>query len=82
MVKVKFFARLREQLQCSELEVELAESTSIAQLKHKLVDGNPNWQQALASGDLLCALNQTLCSSDTVLSDNDEVAFFPPVTGG
>ena len=37
---------------------------------------------ALEDGKLLAAVNQTLVSFDHSLTDGDEVAFFPPVTGG
>lgn len=40
------------------------------------------WALALEDGKLLAAVNQTLVSFDHSLTDGDEVAFFPPVTGG
>ena len=40
------------------------------------------WALALEDGKLLAAVNQTLVSFDHPLTDGDEVAFFPPVTGG
>ena len=41
------------------------------------------WAQELAeSRPIRAAVNQDMASSDTPLSDGDEVAFFPPVTGG
>ena len=41
----------------------------------------PQWREAL-SANVLCACNQTLCDGTMVVSEQDEVAFFPPVTGG
>ncbi|KPW39523.1 hypothetical protein ALO51_04766, partial [Pseudomonas amygdali] len=38
--------------------------------------------QVLAEQNLMCARNQELCKPTEPLSDGDEVAFFPPVTGG
>ena len=40
------------------------------------------WDLALEKGKLLVAINQTISSLDSAVSDGDEVAFFPPVTGG
>ena len=38
--------------------------------------------QVLAEPNLMCARNEELCKLDEALADGDEVAFFPPVTGG
>ena len=38
--------------------------------------------QVLAGLNLMCASNEELCKPDEPLADGDEVAFFPPVTGG
>jgi molybdopterin synthase sulfur carrier subunit len=40
------------------------------------------WALALEEGKLLAAVNQTLVSFEHPVVDGDEVAFFPPVTGG
>jgi molybdopterin synthase sulfur carrier subunit len=40
------------------------------------------WRQVLGENNLMCALNQELCHPDRVIEDFDEIAFFPPVTGG
>ncbi|WP_242600842.1 MoaD/ThiS family protein, partial [Erwinia billingiae] len=40
------------------------------------------WSLALESGKVLSAVNQTLVSPQHALKAGDEVAFFPPVTGG
>ncbi|MCF9378680.1 MoaD/ThiS family protein, partial [Klebsiella pneumoniae] len=40
------------------------------------------WDMALEPGKLLAAVNQSIVPFDTELQDGDEVAFFPPVTGG
>ena len=53
-------------------------------LKRQVLEQVLSWQfrQALDDGKLLAAVNQTLVSFDHPLTDGDEVAFFPPVTGG
>ena len=47
-----------------------------------LVEQNPHWQAWLEERDVLCALNKTMSSSDELVKAGDELAFFPPVTGG
>lgn len=82
MIKVLFFASLREQLGCDALEAEAAEVASIAELRSKLAEKDSTWQAALASEQLQVALNQQLSTMYAGIKDGDEVAFFPPVTGG
>lgn len=83
MIRVLFFARLREQLDVSEVEI-LPEDAgdTVAALKHKLASRGDQWAAALAVDNLLCAVNQQQARSDTPIKAGDEVAFFPPVTGG
>ncbi|TMO72628.1 molybdopterin synthase sulfur carrier subunit [Pseudoalteromonas sp. S3785] len=81
-VKVLFFGQLKERLKCDKLTVEIAHPLSIKAFKHMLVEQNPLWQAWLEERDVLCALNQTMSSSDELVKAGDELAFFPPVTGG
>lgn len=80
-MKVKFFASIREAIQREELALNIDTSVSINELKQQLIDANPSWSEAL-SGNVLCARNLELCDGNTPVGDQDEVAFFPPVTGG
>ena len=82
MIKVLFFASLREQLQRDGLEIEAVGLTSVTQLRSKLAEQGATWQSALSNEQLQVALNQKLSTMDAAIQDGDEVAFFPPVTGG
>ncbi|MEM7018514.1 MAG: MoaD/ThiS family protein [Pseudomonadota bacterium] len=75
-IAVKFFARLREELGKSEASVESSEPLTIQQIWAETTEG------AELAENILCALNMEYVSSDTLAKDGDEVAFFPPVTGG
>lgn len=81
MIKVLFFAQVRELVGCDSIELEPCYS-DVEQLRAFLAGKGDRWELALESGKLLAAVNQTLVSFDTPLADGDEVAFFPPVTGG
>ncbi|UTW02440.1 MoaD/ThiS family protein [Amphritea atlantica] len=81
MVNVLFFASLREALGVGQVSYQLDCSVSAAGLVEQLQAQGVEWQKAL-SGQLLCSVNQDIVPLDTVISDGDEVAFFPPVTGG
>lgn len=75
-ITVLFFASLREELGQSRLELPITQATSAADI----------WQQATQQSDMpsniRIAHNQEYCSADTMINVGDEVAFFPPVTGG
>lgn len=80
-VHVKFFARLREELGVSTLDVPVADAPDIDALISWLGTAHPEWQPAL-QGRLMTAVNQTMTQTNQRLQPGDEVALFPPVTGG
>ncbi|MBT1445158.1 molybdopterin synthase sulfur carrier subunit [Shewanella sp. JM162201] len=83
MINVLFFAQVRELLGESSLSIEAGSNTATADaLRQTLAARSDKWGKVLASDKLLVAVNQTLCHWDTEINDGDEVAFFPPVTGG
>ncbi|QOV70219.1 molybdopterin synthase sulfur carrier subunit [Citrobacter sp. BDA59-3] len=81
MINVLFFAQVRELIGCDRLTLDEM-FPSVEALRQHLAARNDRWALALEEGKLLAAVNQTLVSFDTPLTDGDEVAFFPPVTGG
>lgn len=84
MIKVLFFARLREQLNTEMLEFEASpELPDIAAILKLLEQRGAEWAEVLGDDQMvLMALNQEVADADTRVKDGDEVAFFPPVTGG
>lgn len=84
MIDILYFASLRENLGQSREQLPLSSAVNdVAQLKTLLAQRDENWQQVFASDlPLMCAVNQNMANDQTRVSDGDEVAFFPPVTGG
>lgn len=82
MITVLFFAQLREALGCEQLELEAGNVFTVAQLQSQLQARGENWQKALGDERVLVAVNQSMAKPDTPVGDGDEVALFPPVTGG
>jgi len=76
-IKVLFFASLKEQLGKAEAQLELSSSQTVATLWETLSAG----KEALPK-QILFAVNHQYVHADYQLNDGDEVAFFPPVTGG
>lgn len=83
-VKVLYFAALREQLGVASEEIELpGDSSTVGALQERLAARGELWRNAFVAGKRFrCAVNQDMASSSTSVRAGDEVAFFPPVTGG
>jgi molybdopterin synthase sulfur carrier subunit len=83
-LKLLYFARLREALGVPQEDVALPpEVADVAALMRWLASRGGAWQEEFAGcRPLRAAINQTLVANDQLLQDGDEVAFFPPVTGG
>ncbi len=83
-MKLLYFARLRESLGTSAEEVVLPGSvTDIRSLMDWLSARGGQWQQEFSGNrPLRAAINQALANESATVQNEDEVAFFPPVTGG
>ena len=83
-VKVLFFAALREQLGTSAEEIELpAGVVTVGGLRAHLLQRGGAWRTTLAESRLIrTAVNQDMVGQTASVKGGDEVAFFPPVTGG
>ncbi len=74
-VHIKCFAGLREQLGIDSLEIEHHREMMVSDLWRAVTDQPP-------PANLLCARNHEYVGFDQPVKDGDEIAFFPPVTGG
>lgn len=83
-VKVLYFAWLRERVGHGEEDLELPETvTTLADLVAWLRQRSPGHDAAFAtSASVRCAINQDFAGVDAPVRGGDEIAFFPPVTGG
>jgi len=90
-ITIKLFASLREAL--GEAEFPLALETlpaadivdgavSVAAIKSALCTRGTQWQEALNQPNLVHALNHKVVYVDAMVADGDELALFPPMTGG
>ncbi|ESQ13678.1 MAG TPA: molybdopterin converting factor subunit 1 [Chromatiaceae bacterium] len=83
MIHILYFASLREQVGAAAEELPLADSRNVSDILERLHARGGVWADALGVGQtVLAAVNQEMARPDTEIRDNDEVAFFPPVTGG
>ncbi len=80
MITIKYFASLREKIGRDQDMVEYASDMTIQSLWDQLHKETEFTGVALK--ELLCAQNMEYTRWDVALNDGDEIAFFPPVTGG
>ena len=84
MITVIYFARLREALGKASEQIALPAGVSnLESLRELLRKRGGAWSEELAeSRPVRAAVNQHMARGDTAIRDGDEIAFFPPVTGG
>ena len=83
-LRILYFAWLRERVGTGEEEVTIpADVRSVAQLVAWLRTRGPGFAAAFGTtATIRCAINQDFADPDAAVGPGDEVAFFPPVTGG
>jgi sulfur-carrier protein len=84
MIKILYFARIKEALGLGQEAVALpADVSDVITLTTWLRQRGERWQSELAPGKALrVAVNQAMVGMDAAIKDGDEIAYFPPVTGG
>ena len=84
MLSVRFFSLLREALNTEVLELEWSSRCcTVGALKQELIKQNGSfWEEHLMHPNVIHAVNQRVVMIEEPLYDGDEIAFFPPMTGG
>jgi len=84
MITLLYFARLREELGSASEQLDLPGGVDhVEGLMEWLRQRGGVWREQFGGGrPVLAAVNQELAAADTAVCDGDEIAFFPPVTGG
>jgi molybdopterin converting factor small subunit len=75
---VRYFALFREQAGCGSEQVEWPGGTA-ADLFRLMTEKHPGLKAEAAA---LVAINEEMADWETLLGENDDVLFFPPVAGG
>ena len=87
-IRIKLFATLREALGESEFDLSLAtlahgeKPMDVAAVKALLSQRGVDWHEALNQPNVVHALNHKVVFTDALIAEGDELAFFPPMTGG
>jgi len=76
-ITIKYFASLKESMDCAEQQMEVEEKITVGDLWQTLATDHH-----VEVAKILMAVNMIYVKPEQVLHEGDEVAFFPPVTGG
>ena len=79
-VTVLLFATLRDGAGKKEIELDLPDGATVADLKTLLVKQFPDLEPAMAS--TLVSVNREFAFDENVIPEGAEIALFPPVSGG
>lgn len=79
-ILMRYFASLREITGTREEALNIAEGTTVTDMRALLLERYPALASTLARA--VCAINHQYVTPETVLNEGDEVVFIPPVGGG
>ena len=84
MIKVLFFAKLREDLGVAKLEIDKnVGMETISDLINYLIQNNGDgFEERLLSPQIVVSQNHEVVDRNAIIKEGDEIAFYPPVTGG
>ncbi|MEN8177123.1 MAG: molybdopterin converting factor subunit 1 [Pseudomonadota bacterium] len=83
MITILFFASFREQLDTESEQMEMQGLTDVGSVISMLRGRGDVWGRVFAEGQtVMVAVNQEMTEESAAIKDGDEIAFFPPVTGG
>jgi molybdopterin synthase sulfur carrier subunit len=82
LTRVMFFASLREAMKTGSLEIAQPKPLVVRELILIITRQSVHYQKTLSERDFLVAVNKQLVDFAAMVSPGDEVAIFPPVTGG
>ena len=79
-IQIKLFARAKELAESELITVAVSEGTTVAALRLAIADQFPQLKRL--SSQLLIAIDNAYAGEDQALNGKQEVACFPPVSGG
>jgi len=78
-MKILYFASLKEYLNTTHDEINVVSPVSLSSIKKQLIE---KYGAQHFPDNIMCAVNHEMANESTKVCESDEVAFFPPVTGG
>ncbi len=81
-MKIKYFAWIKDITNLEEEEINLNEAKNLDELKTYIIEKYPDLKKHMIKEILRFAINQEYAVDNTNLKEEDEIAIFPPVSGG
>ena len=81
-MKIKYFAWIKDITNLEEEEINLNEAKNLDELKTYIIQKYPDLKKHMIKEILRFAINQEYAVNNTNLNEEDEIAIFPPVSGG
>ena len=81
-MKIKYFAWIKDITNLEEEEINLNEAKNLDELKTYIIKKYPDLKKHMMKEILRFAINQEYAVNNTNLNEEDEIAIFPPVSGG
>ena len=81
-MKIKYFAWIKDITKLEEEEINLNEAKNLDELKTYIIKKYPDLKKHMIKEILRFAINQEYAVNNTSLNEEDEIAIFPPVSGG
>lgn len=86
MLTILFFGQLKDVLKTDGLSIDWVQGDktldTVSKLRVTLQKKGDSWHEYLAAGKALVAVNHEMAADNSAIHKSDEIAFFPPVTGG